>query len=492
MSQSVEHRYSLKARRAGAFQIGPFQFDYEGRQLRTQQLRVDVEAPGEMPKPSRKQPLSIVISVPKKEIFLHEELPLDVTLFVGSLRVDGIQYPTITGQGFSLGEFSKPTQHQQTIDGQRFQVLPFRSMLIPLQSGSLKVGPATLALNVVQGRGFFGRRQPRELHSNALEIEVLPLPQDGRPTDFSGLVGKFSIEVNAQPLELKAGDPITLSIGIGGKGNFRDTGALRFRDDDSFRAYDPQAVESGGRFLERYEQVLIPKNSSVREIPSLTLSYFDPAAKQYRSVKSAPIAIQVQPAEKRSQIFAGNGERERVEKLGRDIIHIKDSYGAAVPQRSGWWPHIWPWIWFIFPLIVLAAVTWYEGQRRRLATDSSYARFVAAPVQAEKALDEAQRLLGSGDSQGFYDLLSRSIQDYLSAKLRLLPGRMDRTSIEEVGLAEETITRIEAFLSRCENVRFALGGQETLTMRDDLQRAREILTVCEADRSIKAPDGRKS
>ena len=49
-------------------------------------------------------------------------------------------------------------------------------------------------------------------------IDVLEIPIADRPADYRGAVGKYIIATKATPTDVKAGDPITLTIGIAGTG----------------------------------------------------------------------------------------------------------------------------------------------------------------------------------------------------------------------------------------------------------------------------------
>ena len=56
----------------------------------------------------------------------------------------------------------------------------------------------------------------REVNSQPLKLTVLPLPEQGKPEGFYGLVGRYTIEASATPTQVSVGDPITLIIKIGG------------------------------------------------------------------------------------------------------------------------------------------------------------------------------------------------------------------------------------------------------------------------------------
>ena len=47
-------------------------------------------------------------------------------------------------------------------------------------------------------------------------LEVLDVPVQGRPANFSGNVGRFTMEAQAQPTSVKVGDPITLTVKLAG------------------------------------------------------------------------------------------------------------------------------------------------------------------------------------------------------------------------------------------------------------------------------------
>src|SRR5205823_893923 len=72
------------------------------------------------------------------------------------VRVADLQYPVIPGEGFALDKLPEPEQRREGAT----QVVEFHTTLVPLRSGTLTIGPATMALNlVVRGRvtdPFFG------------------------------------------------------------------------------------------------------------------------------------------------------------------------------------------------------------------------------------------------------------------------------------------------------------------------------------------------
>ena len=167
VTASVQHRYTLVPLKPGQFTLGPFPVEHQGRQYHTDPLTVTIAAAQPPPSPSgrpsspaQQRPqaasgqntLSLELSVPRHEVYLHERVPVTVKLYIGAARVSDVQYPQFSKDGFSVEPFSEPTQRRQTRGGQTFTVLHFDTEVIPLRSGSLALGPASLQLNVLTRR----------------------------------------------------------------------------------------------------------------------------------------------------------------------------------------------------------------------------------------------------------------------------------------------------------------------------------------------------
>jgi len=104
-------------------------------------------------------------------------------------------------------------------------------------------------------------------------INVLPLPLEERPVEFSGAVGQFDYNVSVSPNKIKVGDPITLRMTVIGKGNLAAIDMPKIPLDAEFKLYDPQIFEKDN--IKKSEQVLIPKHENISEVPALQFSYFD-------------------------------------------------------------------------------------------------------------------------------------------------------------------------------------------------------------------------
>jgi tetratricopeptide (TPR) repeat protein len=536
VSSSVQHRYSLLPLRAGHFTLGPFTVEYQGKTYQTATFSVDVTAATQPPAPQGRAPqkqaqpalpstgqpdaaqpgsaaaraLRLTASVPQQDVYLHERVPLDVTLYVGSIRVADLQYPTLAADGFSVDKFPEPSQHQQVIDGETYQVVHFQTTVVPLRAGTLTIGPASLQLNVLTQRRnsvfndpFFQRffqddpftteRRPLELHSDPIALTVLPLPEEGKPAGFSGAVGRFTLQASAAPTEVMAGDPITLRMMLNGSGNIGESAPPQLVNTDGFRTYDvhPGKSEGGGpgstTIAKSFEQVLIPNDAHVGAVPAVAFSYFDPQTRRYETARTEPIALVVRPPRNagRQEVFAGGmpGQHIAQEKLGHDIVYIKDDPGTLSPRSSHWYGGPLFWLWQPVPLLLLVAAAWYDRRRQRLTGDVRYARFSRAGKQARQGLAAAEKALTKGGAAAFYDAVSRTMQEYLAAKLDLPPGGIDADAVARRGVAPDLVQDIGQFFTTCEHIRFSPSSSDG-DMRGVLTLAQGIVRRLERQRGL--------
>ena len=481
-SASVQHRYTLRARKEGRFTLGPFRVEHQGREYQTETVEVEIRAgrPTSPDRGARARPgqtgkdVWLEITTPRHEVFLHQRVPLEVSLYVGGVRVADAQYPLLPGDGVALEPFEEPVRQRRTVGDRVFRVLRFRTTLVPLRSGTIELGPASLQLNVIRrtpsaspnlfdrffSDSLFGtERRPRTLRSELLSLRVRPLPQAGRPATFSGAVGQFELDVTAEPTQLRVGDPLSLRMLLSGTGRVTDAQLPSLVNTEGFRTYTPQ-MDQPDPDTTVFEQVLIPQDETLDAIPAVHFSYFDPETAQYRTLSSQPIRLLLQPAPDEPAGPLVGGLPAQTEQLGQDIVYIKDELGRFHSPGRAWYRSPVFWLWHVVPLGLLGAAGCYDRRRRRLSGDARYARFARAGKQARHGLRAAEQALAESDSAALYALLSRTLQDYLAAKLDLPPGRIEPGTVAARGVSAACVERVAEVLSVCEQVRFAPGTAE--------------------------------
>jgi tetratricopeptide (TPR) repeat protein len=502
-NSSVTHHFTVTPRREGSFTLGPITSQADGQVLEAGTVTLQVAAGAAAAAPAGDQ-LRLVLTVPRTSVYVHERVPLTVTLWVGQVRVSDVQYPRIAGDGFTLEPLGQPTQRQESRDGGTFQVVEFRGALTPARSGTLAVGPATMSMARVteraggrRGFSFFGgfTQEPVELTSEPVMLEVLPLPEQGKPADFSGAVGRFALQVRAAPLDVAAGDPVTLTYTLSGDGDLSSVTAPALAESEAFRVYpvQPVAAAAGASPGTRsFEQVIIPETPGPLRLPPVRFTWFDPEARAYRVAEHPPITLTVRPAAHGAepQIVGAEGGKTAAptESLGRDIVFIKESPGRLTPLGARRWRNPLFWILQVVPLLLWAAAVAIVRHRRRLGSDARYARFTRAGRAARAALDDAGRALERGDAAGFHDRVAGAIRDYLTAKLDLPPGAVTSelvsARLRDAGVADGVAGEVRAFFAACEIARFAPVPAADGDLRRTLVQAERIVRTLERTRRL--------
>lgn len=520
-SSSVAHIYNLFPLKGGKFQIPPIRVEVSGKTYASEPIDVEVvdtpvspsfadeESPPESV--SLKDKIFLTIEVPKRRAYWNEKIPVTIKLFVSGLSVRDIQYPEFKPTGFTVEEFSKPNQYSQTVGGVLYDVIEFNTFIYPTRTGQLTLEPAKLSCSVLyrssQRRspfdsfdsffddfldqdfgGFFGglEKRPLLLQSVDVTVDILPLPQEGKPKDFSGAVGQFDFTVQASPLQVKLGDPVTLKMTVEGDENLKAITMPAVAASDDFKVYDPQIKEEDGKKI--LEQVLIPRSEKATEIPAVVFHYFDPQSQSYQTIIQGPLALEVtKPSQEESfkvvESLSAKGVSAPVEEvLGHDIIFIKERPARFQPRgyrlyRSGQLL-----IFVVISTLVFALLLVFHYQTHRLKTDIVYARRLRAPKKAKQGLAQARRFLQEGKQKEFYDALFKTLQDYLGDKFHLSAGAVTVETITHIlnsGRQEALRDKIKSVFAECEMVRYASLVQEKGTMKESFSQTQEIIDSLE-------------
>jgi hypothetical protein len=333
---SAVFRFAVQAIKPGQYTIGPVTVRADGKTYQTQPLHCTVgpashssasqSAPGSG---SNAPPLSAdeaarigsLRIIPKKDTFyLGEIIPFTIkAYFQPGQRINIDSAPVLTGDSFLVHDLDKePVQRQEQFMGQWGTSLTWQGALSAVKEGSAALSAqldADLLIRQQRQRGadpfdmfddpffdnFFSNYSKREikLASLAAQVNVLPLPTEGRPADFSGAVGTFSLAVTASPVDGRPGEPISLKMRIDGKGNFDLVQSPVLTDSTGWKIYPASAKfagQNGGKGAKTFEQAVIPADSSLTAVPPLNFSYFDPAVKDYVSLRSEPIPLHLRQA----------------------------------------------------------------------------------------------------------------------------------------------------------------------------------------------------
>lgn len=507
---SITHVFLLTPTREGALVIPSFKVQVGGQEFNSQPIVIKA-VKGQIQGVNTEDLFQMRLSVARTNLFLNEMVPLDLKLYIRN----GIRYrsqmPSIAATGFSEIKLPRPVESQEVLNGKSFVVYTFRTLACPIQLGQVTLGPAQAALDVFVSSGhrpqmpgfndaffesFFGgggETKRITVTSPPVPVRVLPLPEAGKPADFTGAVGRYALDVNANPTTLRTGEPVTLTIRVVGQGNLATLAPPKFTPPEGFKSYEPvvkskQTDDMGYTGEKVFEQVIVPLSVRATVIPPVTFSFFDPEAGRYQTLGRRPIQLRVQesPAGTAPVIVGvtpGTTALRPPEKLGVGVVYLKPDLGAPAPTA----PALYQQTWFLatqgVPVLAVVISLFTQRRQQRLRSDVRYARTRRAFGNAQRRLAEAERLLQAGQWTAFYAALFKTLQDYLGDRLNLPSSGITSDIIEEQlrprALPPEICQALKEVFAACDAARFAPNMQGKVDRERLVKIVREVVAVME-------------
>ena len=485
--------YELTAAAAGELTIPALALQVEGQPQATKPIRILARAPEQI------EDYRLQLALEREQVWVGEPVLLTTTWLwnaeLGPERVHGFSHPVLDGaatRGLSY-EHRVPTgsrndsvrlpvagrevlwQRGQTrIEGERFASLSFATTLLPEQPGQLRIGSATVVFEGVADyrtvRDFFGRnvRQPVRqrfvVPSNELQLRVKALPELGRPTDFSGLVGRFEIAARATPLEVKVGDPMEFAVTITGSGDLRRLQVPDLTRLTGFREFrvskdSPPALAVGQATLRHTLRAL---HHEVAEVPALRISVFDADSGGYVELASEPIPITVHPTREVTVLdveeVAAKGTPSGPVASGREgIAHNYAGPMLLVDQRFE------PLAFAVSPgglLALFAAPLLLAGVHGGLALR----RLRGRPWRPGAALASLRRTVSAAGSTAEAPVLLGALREYLADSLQTgqaVHGFADAAdTLRESGVEESALEELRLLFASLEAARYGRADTE--------------------------------
>jgi hypothetical protein len=505
---------ALTPKRSGDVVIEPVKLDYHGRSYATQPIKIHVLPAGQAPppqragRPQRRAPdafasddqlpgeldpfadvhpgsrdLLLRAAVDNDRPFVGQQITYSLYLLarINVSGIDKLQLPRL--DGFWTEEIEAP--QQLVSDARILDGVPYRSYMLrkralfALRPGRAVIEPAEV--EVLTGFGMIFSRGSSRRQSQAITLDVQPLPP-GKPPGFDpGNVGQWTLSATVDPLNVAVGQPVTFRLVASGRGNVRDLRLPRLGAIPGLRAYDAtttdkETIDKGQVHGTRtVEQLLVPERTGSVEIPSLAMDIFDPVQKQYRTLHTDSVRVQVTPAQ------AGSADSEPSAQnllAAGGVRPIRLRMGSSLRGPPPWTR---PWFWplLALPPFGLALLLATERARRLLRIDPQQRRVKLARSAAAKRLRGAQALLAKGEASAFYAEVARAITGYLADKQGVVASGLTREELAralmERGHAEEVVRRLLRVLDDCDRARFSPASGEAPAREAMLTRADQII-----------------
>jgi len=519
MSVSKTLSYHFQATAVGKFQIAPVVIASGGKTYQTDPIAVEIVPSSTAPQPAPNQDIPVQgtgpaegdlflrATVDKKQVYQNEPVVVTYRIYT-RVNVSSFGYSKVpTTGGFWVEEYpiaQQPQTSTEILEGKRYTVATIKKMaLFPMAPGVKTIDPLEIECEVrVERRSRdifddffsdpFGRTVRQAIQSRPIRVHVLPLPEEGKPEDFSGVVGQFRISSEVDKSSATTNEAVSFKIKIQGQGNIRTLPEPKVVFPKDFETYPPKITEdiqregatiSGSK---TYEYVLVPRVSGRQKIKPVRLSFFDPSAKTYQTVRTNEIAMDIAKGAE-TFIAAPSGlSKEEVKLLGKDIYFIKTGNPSFQKIGVSVFNAYFFWILLIGPILCLAAAVGYRKHLDRLQGDVAYARNRRAGRSARKRLSAAKSMCHVSRQKEFYAEIGKALMGYLGDKLNIAEAGMITENVQKLlrerGVKEEAVANYLDCANTCDLKRFSPAGADLNEMKDFLKRAENA--IVELDRQI--------
>ncbi len=510
------YRFAFRARQEGERIIPPMRFG----NLETAPLTIHAL------KPVKTGRMSLKVNLSARTVYVGEPVLLttewDSTYPFSALKAVDFHFPILDDRRFELFDLYAPgnedpaqatglpvhgtrvlaERRSYEAEGVQHQSLSFSKILVPRVSGRLTI-PASMLLCAADGNAagnanlnrrnafqypayfdntFFDQnvtdRNYERIYteSDPLMLEVKPLPAAGRPVLFNGLVGEYALEVEAEPKTVRVGEAITLTITVTSAGYMENISfpPLRYQPllAGQFEIPAERALPARTETSKVYTQTIRPLATSVSNVPPLELSFFNPAANAYATVRSEAIPLSVKPSTGIA-IYTGENAPELMETED-DSRRVGDA-GITMAEEGS--KPLLKWCCLLSTALLLGACGWtvrrLRGRRRHPAhrPDRLFRR-------------HAMRLVhGSRTKRTIYGELDVMLRGYLGHRFHLKPGALTFREVEgrlaDAGIDDETRDELRDLFLRCEAYRFTRDFDEEADANDIVFNALRIVKKME-------------
>ena len=428
--------------------------------------------------------LFITATASKTNVYEQEAILLTFKVYT-QVNLTQLHGDTPDLKGFHTQEVELPQQKTFSLEhynGRNYNTTIWQQfVLFPQRSGKLEIPSVTFEGTVSQRvasadpfDAFFNGGNyvniNKKLVTPKLTIDVKELPE-GKPANFSGGVGEFTISSSISTQELKTNDAVTIKFVISGTGNMKliNTPEIGFPQD--FEIYDPKVdnkfnlTRNGLAGSKVIEYLAIPRHAGTYTIPPIEFSYFDLKSQSYKTLKTDAYTLNVAKGEGNSdQVVANFTSKEDLKVLGQDIRYIKTGETNLTPKDNYFFGSMSYYMWYLIPLALFIAFMMVYRKQAMENANVAKVRTKKANKVAIKRMKNAGKLLADKNSAAFYDEVLKALWGYISDKLSMPISQLSKDNIEEElqkhQVADELIQEFINNLNECEFARYAPGNQD--------------------------------
>ena len=501
---SKTYSYFLAPKKRGNFVISQATIEIKGETYKTLPLKIRVTAAVDKPKDPNdpdyiaSESIHLVAEVSKANPYLNEPIVVSYILYVspnvginGSREVDSPRYNDFWSQNIDVrGQRFQPG----TYKGEDFRYITIKKVVLyPQKSGKLNIEPLALDITVevpTNRRDIFGGRLMKSVHKTVAAgnrtINVKPLPEEGKPLDFSGAVGDFDLKVTTSKNELKATEALQAKVEVSGKGNLKLFKLPKLTLPSSLEVYEPEHKENVSTKLSGMQgsisdtYTVVPSYQGKYPLPSITFSYFDINTQSYKTLSSDELVINVTEGPINNSVSDNSvttNTKQEVITTGNQFASFKTKTKFIPIASEPFFKSTSFWSLLLLPFLAIPIAIIIRKKKDERDSDVVGNRIRQTNKLARKYLSEAKKALGN--KEAFYNALERALHNYLKSKLHIETSEFSKDKIQELlqqkSVSEVTINEFVDLLQSCELARYT--PFTNVEMQNDYDKAAKVIST---------------
>jgi len=464
---------------------------------------------GEDPTEKIKKNIIVRLETDRNTCYVGEPIVAGYKLYT-RLKSESSMIKNPSFNGFSVIDLGQQENLQPRIgklNGRDYNVYTIRKVqLYPLQPGKLELETAEVENTVHFIRGDQPNRQqafpedlfgdmdglgldPRvyedhkaTLQSNPLSILVKPLPEAGKPADFKGAVGQFTLDARIEKDQFSTDDAGKLKLIISGQGNLQLITAPEISWPPGIDGFDPKPTDDLDKSSvpvsgqKKIEYAFTANAPGKYQLPPVRFAYFDPKSEKYKVLETAGISFTVVPGTGKPRISAAEKTDASKDSMLNRFFRSRLRVVSAVAL-----------------LIIIGLIIWLKRDRKKetamkaeSATGLNEILQTTLPVpEITDPLHQSAALLERESSPGFFAALNKELKQYLATKLAVPAEELSRKAISEQldknGINNSTSLQLQQLMDELEWQLYT-PVSENEKKKEMFERTREMIAMLETDK----------
>jgi len=457
---TISYKYNVMIDQKGEYKIGPAEIRQNSERFISKPLYLkvaaqEVEKNGNAKTRKTTKKVLLHFFTDKKDVVVGQKVGCMLRFYyldTEKVKLDRIIPPDIKGVYLTKKE-GMYTGSKKTNDSV-YKYWEFRWDLYPKVAGEIVLPASRADFTIRTDNGFFRGfaslfnlgAEKKYIYSNALTLNVAPLPPYDGVVDAVGDFKKFDAYVDRAVV--RQGDGIVLTLELEGDGDLENLDITEIQDMPHTMKYyfsKSSITDSKGDIgsaKKKFEFIVQGLEPGEWKIPKQKFTYFDVKSRDYKTIKTPSLLIRILPqaiSRKSKTKDADDKEVSAVE--GLVSINTNENWHLQTSKPIPYWIFL---ILIMFPLVGLG-LFWIKNWL------SAYCTRYTPQSLKKKAFKNAEKRLGRAvrkkDVSMLYSIFITLFAERLEMQERNVTQTVIMKAMEKHGFSKDEIKSWEVFFS---------------------------------------------